>query len=133
MDKEPAEANGNEDGILPPKPVRDRFVAGMSFDTYAHMVLVYLSDEAAITTSGYSPRCAGKQLARQNILVSATLNAKVKSLAKLSLQHPTTIAVDGKHDNVRKAMEEYVDPSLAWFLMGVCLLGSLGIVILALE
>jgi hypothetical protein len=51
--------------------------------------------------------CSGKQLRRQNILVSATLNAKVKTLAKLSMQHPTTIAVDSKHDNVRKAMDEY--------------------------
>lgn len=36
----------------------------------------------------------GQPLVRQNILVSATLNAKVRSLAKLSLKKPVTVAVD---------------------------------------
>lgn len=39
---------------------------------------------------------AGKQLVRQNVLISATLNAKVKALAKLSLSDPVTVSLDDK-------------------------------------
>lgn len=79
------------------------------------LCLVWVQPAFAMATSGYSAtylndvwcNMVGKQLHRQNILVSATLNGKVKSLAKLSLQHPKAIAINSKHDNVRRAVEEY--------------------------